>query len=54
MAEAHAKMRLSATVELADVEEANRLHKEALKQSATDPITGKSQYLISYEKDIYF
>ena len=40
LAEAHAKMRLSPSVDLNDVEEANRLHREALKQSATDPITG--------------
>ena len=31
----------SKTVELADVEEAARLHREALKQSATDPLTGR-------------
>lgn len=41
LAEAHAKMRLSDKVETVDVEEANRLHKEALKQSATDPLTGQ-------------
>ncbi|CAB4064093.1 MCM4 [Lepeophtheirus salmonis] len=41
LAEAHAKMRFSKTVELFDVEEANRLHREALKQSATDPLSGK-------------
>ena len=40
LAEAHARMRLSQTVDLEDVEEASRLHKEALKQSATDPLTG--------------
>merc|ERR1712183_152742 len=28
-------------VEMADVEEAARLHREALKQSATDPLTGR-------------
>lgn len=33
--------RLSNTVDLMDVEEADRLHKEALKQSATDPMSGK-------------
>ena len=33
--------RLSNTVDLIDVEEADRLHKEALKQSATDPMSGK-------------
>ena len=40
LAEAHAKMRFSNTVEIVDVEEAKRLHREALKQSATDPKTG--------------
>lgn len=41
LSEAHAKVRLSNTVELRDVEEAWRLHREALKQSATDPLSGK-------------
>ena len=41
MAEAHAKLRFSHTVDLQDVEEASRLHREALKQSATDPLSGK-------------
>uniref|UniRef100_T1J2B5 DNA replication licensing factor MCM4 n=1 Tax=Strigamia maritima TaxID=126957 RepID=T1J2B5_STRMM len=41
LAEAHAKVRLSQVVEEVDVEEAKRLHSEALKQSATDPISGK-------------
>ncbi|KAA0189047.1 hypothetical protein HAZT_HAZT004670 [Hyalella azteca] len=41
LAEAHAKVRLAHTVEVADVEEAWRLHREALKQSATDPLSGK-------------
>lgn len=40
LAEAHAKMRMSETVEVIDVEEANRIHREALKQSATDPMSG--------------
>merc|ERR1712200_257764 len=40
LSEAHAKMRFSNLVELVDVEEANRLHREAVKQSATDPQTG--------------
>jgi DNA replication licensing factor MCM4 len=40
LAEAHARMRLSQKVELVDVEEAGRLHGEALKQSATDPTSG--------------
>lgn len=41
LAEAHAKVRLSQKVEVVDVEEAWRLHREALKQSATDPLSGK-------------
>lgn len=41
LAEAHAKVRLSQRVEILDVEEAWRLHREALKQSATDPLSGK-------------
>lgn len=41
LAEAHAKVRLSQTVEISDVDEAWRLHREALKQSATDPLSGK-------------
>lgn len=41
LAEAHAKLRLSPMVELEDVEEAWRLHREALKQSAVDPLSGK-------------
>lgn len=41
LAEAHAKIRLSQTVEIEDVDEAWRLHREALKQSATDPLSGK-------------
>merc|ERR1712112_317593 len=41
LSEAHARMRFSNTVEMQDVTEANRLHKEALKQSATDPLTGR-------------
>lgn len=40
LAEAHAKMRLSAEVTRHDVDEALRLIREALKESATDPITG--------------
>ncbi|KAF2422456.1 DNA replication licensing factor mcm4 [Tothia fuscella] len=40
LAEAHAKMRLSPTVESSDVEEAVRLIKSALKQAATDARTG--------------
>lgn len=40
LSEAHAKMRLSPTVEESDVEEAVRLIKAALKQAATDARTG--------------
>jgi DNA replication licensing factor MCM4 len=40
LAEAHAKMRLSDTVTRADVVEAVRLIKSALKQAATDARTG--------------
>lgn len=41
LSEAHAKVRLNTVVEIEDVEEAWRLHREALKQSATDPLSGK-------------
>ncbi|KAJ8682054.1 hypothetical protein QAD02_017846 [Eretmocerus hayati] len=41
LSEARAKVRLSAVVEIEDVEEAWRLHREALKQSAVDPLSGK-------------
>uniref|UniRef100_A0A2P2I4F0 DNA replication licensing factor MCM4 n=1 Tax=Hirondellea gigas TaxID=1518452 RepID=A0A2P2I4F0_9CRUS len=41
LGEAHAKVRLAHTVEVLDVDEAFRLHREALKQSATDPLSGK-------------
>ena len=40
LAEAHAKMRLSARVTAADVDEAVRLIQSALKQAATDARTG--------------
>eukprot|EP00043_Microstomoeca_roanoka_P013036 m.127344 g.127344 ORF g.127344 m.127344 type:complete len:841 (-) comp15655_c3_seq1:57-2579(-) len=40
LAEAHAKMRFSSTVERSDVEMAVTLMKEALQQAATDPVTG--------------
>jgi DNA replication licensing factor MCM4 len=40
LAEAHAKMRLSETVTREDVQEAVRLIKSALKQTATDARTG--------------
>ncbi|KAH9817088.1 MCM2/3/5 family-domain-containing protein [Melampsora americana] len=40
LSEAHARMRFSETVELQDVDEASRLIREALKESATDPVTG--------------
>jgi DNA replication licensing factor MCM4 len=41
IAESLAKMRLSETVEKRDVEEAVRLIKTAMQQSATDPTTGE-------------
>ncbi|XP_067934575.1 DNA replication licensing factor mcm4-like [Watersipora subatra] len=41
LAEAHAKMRFSHKVDVADVQEARRLQMEALKQAAVDPSTGK-------------
>lgn len=41
LSEAHAKMRLLGTVELIDVKEAVRLIKSAIKEYATDPITGR-------------
>ncbi len=41
ISEALAKMRLSSKVEKQDVEEATRLIKQALQQSATDPTTGQ-------------
>ncbi|ODV96758.1 hypothetical protein PACTADRAFT_48572 [Pachysolen tannophilus NRRL Y-2460] len=41
LSEAHAKMRLSERVELEDVVEAVRLMKSAIKDYATDPITGR-------------
>lgn len=40
LSEAHAKMRLSQTVEVSDVIEAVRLIKSAIKQAATDARTG--------------
>jgi DNA replication licensing factor MCM4 len=40
LSEAHAKMRLSETVEVSDVDEAVRLIKSAIKASATDARTG--------------
>lgn len=40
LSEAHARMRFSDRVEHKDVEEASRLIREALKESATDPVTG--------------
>ncbi|PIA13684.1 MCM-domain-containing protein [Coemansia reversa NRRL 1564] len=40
MSEAHAKMRLSDSVDPVDVQEASRLMREALRESATDPRTG--------------
>lgn len=41
IAEAIAKMRLATEVEQKDVEEAVRLIKQAMQQSATDPKTGE-------------
>lgn len=41
LSEAHARMRFSETVDLADVQEANRLIRAALRESATDPLTGQ-------------
>ncbi|KAI9016512.1 MCM2/3/5 family-domain-containing protein [Phycomyces nitens] len=41
MAEAHARMRLSKTVEVSDVVEASRLLREAIKDYAIDPKTGR-------------
>lgn len=41
LSEAHARMRFSETVDLQDVAEANRLIKAALRESATDPLTGQ-------------
>jgi DNA replication licensing factor MCM4 len=44
LSEAIAKMRLSETVEKRDIDEAVRLIKTALQQSATDPMTGKIDF----------
>ncbi|ORX45319.1 MCM-domain-containing protein [Hesseltinella vesiculosa] len=41
MAEAHARMRLSRSVEVEDVQEASRLLRAAIKDYATDPKTGR-------------
>jgi DNA replication licensing factor MCM4 len=41
LSEAHAKMRLSSEVDLADVQEATRLIKAAIKEYATDKATGR-------------
>ncbi|KAJ3170456.1 hypothetical protein HK101_011360 [Irineochytrium annulatum] len=41
LAEAHARMRLSDTVDVADVDEAYRLIKAAILKTATDPTTGR-------------
>jgi DNA replication licensing factor MCM4 len=41
LSEAHARMRLSDTVELQDVQEAYRLMRDAIRTSALDPTTGK-------------
>lgn len=41
LSEAHARMRFSSLVELADVREAFRLMREAINTSARDPVTGE-------------
>jgi DNA replication licensing factor MCM4 len=41
LGEAHARMRFSPFVESSDVDEATRLMHEAIRTSATDPLTGK-------------
>ncbi|TXT10831.1 hypothetical protein VHUM_02336 [Vanrija humicola] len=41
LSEAHARMRFSDTVDLEDVTEATRLIRAALRESATDPLTGQ-------------
>lgn len=41
LSEAHARMRFSDTVDLEDVVEATRLIRAALRESATDPLTGQ-------------
>ena len=41
LAEAVAKMRLSETIEKQDIDEAVRLIRTAMQQSATDPVTGE-------------
>ncbi|WVF67840.1 hypothetical protein IAT40_002601 [Kwoniella sp. CBS 6097] len=41
LSEAHARMRFSDRVEVRDVAEAQRLIKSALRESATDPLTGQ-------------
>ena len=50
LAEAHARLRFSHNVEVVDVEEATRLHREALKQSAIDPSTGNLFSLFMVKK----
>jgi DNA replication licensing factor MCM4 len=40
LSEAHARMRFSSEVQLSDVQEANRLMRDAIRTSATDPTTG--------------
>jgi DNA replication licensing factor MCM4 len=41
LSEAHAKMRFSEEVQVSDVKEAARLIRSAIKEYATDPLTGK-------------
>lgn len=53
LSEAHARMRYSDRVELQDVEEANRLIREALKESATDPVTGLYEQPVCSLRAIY-
>ena len=50
LAEAHARLRFSHTVDVVDVEEATRLHREALKQSAIDPSTGNLYHFFNVKK----
>jgi DNA replication licensing factor MCM4 len=53
LSEAHARMRFSDRVELKDVEEASRLIREALKESATDPVTGLYVLFDLFQGNIY-
>ena len=53
LAEAHARLRFSHNVEVVDVEEATRLHREALKQSAIDPSTGNLLLLFRISRVLF-